>query len=246
MAPHAIVHHRLDLVLRLIDSTTGRAIPEKNCKMTFEPDLKVKPVVSDDGTYLFIGIGRTNFMVDIHVYGYESRKVNVMFENLDENMPIQEVYLLPQATLAKEDNILTLRGILPGIKEIEAVSLSDVVCIYKDYDKRKNILNVFNQHKVKLKDVHYGIISTDKNEFDHIEIKEELTTQEIRLKDSLEKEYTINQPIAKIIFGQVCEDGEYKLAVRAGRMSDYLVRYVVDDTVCFKKIDFNNLDKQSL
>lgn len=246
MAPQAIVHHQLDLVLRLVDSTTGRGISERNCKMIFEPDFKVKPVVRDDGTYLFIGIGRTDFIADIHVYGYESRKEKVVFENLDEKMPIKEVYLLPEATSAREDNILTLRGNLPGIQEIEAVSLSDVVCIYKDYDKRKNILNVFNQHKVKLKDVHYGIISLDKTEYDHIEIKEELTTQEVRLKDSLEKEYTINQSIAKIIFGQVSEDGEYKIAVRAGNLSDYLVRYVVDDTVHFKKIDFNKLNEQSL
>lgn len=246
MAPQAIVHHQLDLVLRLIDSTSGLQISDKRCNMIFEPEIKVKPVVRDDGTYLFIGIGRTDFVVDIHVYGYESRKEKVVFENLDEKMPIKEVYLLPKETSAREDSILTLRGTLPGVKEIEAVSLSDVVCIYKDYDRFRRILNVFNQHKVKLKDVHYGIISIDKTEFDHIEIKEELTTQEVRLKNSLEKQYTINQPIAKIIFGQVSDDGEYKIAVRAGKLSEYLVRYVVDDTVHFKKIDFNKLNEQSL
>ena len=42
------------------------------------------------------------------------------------------------------------------------------------------------------------------------------------------------------------EDGEYKIAIRAGNLSDYLVRYVVDDTVHFKKIDFNKLNEQSL
>ena len=98
-----------------------------------------------------------------------------------------------------------------------------------------------------MKDIHYGIIdSSDVMDFDHFEIKEELNTQEMRLKKPLEKQYTINQPISKIIFGQTSDDGEYKLAVRAGKIAYYLVRYVVDNTVHFKKIDFNNLSEQSL
>ena len=246
MAPHAIVHHRLDLILRLIDSTTGREITDRRCQMIINPDRMIKPVVRGNGTYLFLEIGRTDFEIDIHVYGYESKKEKVVFENLDENMPIKEVYLLPKAETAREDNILTLRGKLPGIKEIEAVSLTDVVCNYKEYDKRNNILKTFNQHNVKMKNIHYAIIDTIAMEYDSFEVREELTTQEIRLKEKLEKEYTINQPIAGIIFGQVNDDGEYMLAVRAGRLAYYLVRYVVDDTVHFKKIDFNNLSEQSL
>lgn len=246
MAPHAIVHHRLDLILRLIDSTTGREITDRRCQMITNPDRMLKPVVRGDGTYLFLEIGRTDFEIDIHVYGYESRKEKVVFENLDENMPIKEVYLLPKAEMATGDNILTLRGRLPGIKEIEAVPLTNVVCNYKEYDKRNNILKMFNQHKVRMKNIHYGIIDVNLMEYDRFEVKEELTTQEVRLKEKLEKEYTINQPIAGIIFGQVDDDGEYKLAIRAGKLAHYLVRYVVDDTVHFKKIDFNNLGEQSL
>lgn len=246
MAPHAIVHHRLGLVLRLIDSTTGREIADRRCQIVTNPDIRVKPVARGDGTYLFLEIGRTDFEVDIHVYGYESRKEKVVFENLDENMPIKEVYLLPKAEMAMDDNIRTLRGKLPGIKEIEAVSLTSVVCNFKEYDKRNIILKMFNQHNVKMKNIHYAIIDVNAMEYDCIEIKEELTTQEVRLKEKLEKEYTINQPIAGRIFGQVNDDGEYMLAVRVGRLANYLVRYVVDDTVHFKKIDFNNLDEQSL
>lgn len=247
MESHAIVHHRLDLILRLIDSTTGREISDKRCEIFMTPDKKVKPVARGDGIYLFLGIGREDFDIEVHVYGYESRKEKVIFESIEENMPIKEVYLLPQATLAREDGILTLRGNLPGIKDIQAVSLSDVVCSFKEYDRRNNILKVFNQHKVKMKDIHYGILNlSDVMEFDHFEVKEELTTQEMRLKKPLEKQYTVNQPISKIIFGQTSDDGEYKLAVRAGRLAYYLVRYVVDDTVYFKKIDFNNLSEQSL
>ena len=246
MAPHAIVRHRLDLVLRLIDSTTGYAIPERKIQMVMRPDKHVKPIVRDDGTYLFIGIGRTDFEIDIHVYGYESKTEKVMFEDLDENMPIKEVYLLPKAISTREDNLLTLRGTLSGIEEVEAISLSSVVCNFKEYDKRRNILKIFNQHNVKMKDVHYGILDMENEMFEHFVIKKVLSTQELELRKSLEHDYTMNQPIARIIFGQVNEDGEYILTVNAGQTAWYLVRYVVEGTVHYKKIDFNQLNGQSL
>lgn len=246
MAPHAIVHHRLDLVLRLIDSTTGKEISERRTHLAMNPDKKIKPIVRGDGKYLFIGIGRTDFELEICVYGYELQKVKVEFESIDEKMPIKEVYLLPQATSVRGDNLLTLRGNLPGIKELEAVSLTNVVCSYKEYDKRNNILKVFNQHKEKMKDIHYGIVDTVSMEYEHFEVKDEITTQEIRLKKPLEKENTINQPISRVIFGQVNDDGNYILVVNAGKLAIYLVRYVVDDTVHYKKIDFNNLNEQTL
>ena len=61
MESHAIVHHRLDLILRLIDSTTGREISDKRCEIFMIPDKKVKPVARGDGIYLFLGIGREDF-----------------------------------------------------------------------------------------------------------------------------------------------------------------------------------------
>lgn len=246
MAPHAIVRHRLDLVLRLIDSTTGYEIPERRVQLIMRPDKHVKPIVRDNGTYLFIGIGRTDFEMDIHVYGYESKTEKVMFEDLDETMPIKEVYLLPQAISTREDNLLTLRGTLSGIEEIKAISLSNVVCNFKEYDKRKNILKIFNQHNVKMKDVHYGILNMEHEQFEHFVIKKVLSTQELELKQSLENDYTMNQPIARIIFGQVNAGGEYILTVNAGQSAWYLVRYVVEGIVQYRKIDFNQLDGQSL
>ena len=70
-------------------------------------------------------------------------------------------------------------------------------------------------------------------------IKKVLSTQELELRKSLEHDYTMNQPIARIIFGQVNEDGEYILTVNAGQTAWYLVRYVVEGAVHYKKIDFN-------
>lgn len=213
--------------------------------MVMKPDLNVKPVAKGNGVYLFLGIGRTDFELEIHINGYESEKVKVMFEKMDENIPIMEVYMLQKENSAKGGNILTLRGKLPGIQTIEAVSLTNVVCCYKEYDKVQNILKVFNQHSVEIKDVHYGIIDVNSMKYEHFEVKEELSTQEIRLKNKLEKEYTVNQPISRVIFGKANDD-EYILTVTCSKHLNYLVRYVVNDSVHFKKIDFSNLNGQSL
>lgn len=247
MVPQAVVRHRLNLIIKLIDSVTGFCIDNARCKMQFSGNNNFNPIRKGEGVYLFLNIEKNDFEIDIHVYGYESRKINVIFDELSENMPIKEVYLLPKTSTGIDENYFTLRGKIPGISEIEAISLTDNVCFYKGFDKRKNILNVFNQHNLKMNDVYYGIVDMNNLEYDCIEVKENISTQELRLVKELEKEYTINQPIARRIFGQTNkEDNEYIIVLPYGKTTIYLVRYLVDDTVHFKKIDCNNLNEQSL
>ena len=247
MAPQAVVRHRLNLIIRLINSVTGQGIGDRRCTISFSEDIAYKPIAKGEGVYLFLNIEKTDFEMDIHVYGYESRKIKVLFEELNENMPIKEVYLLPKSLPGIDENYLTLRGKIPGIKEIEAISLTNNVCFFKEYDKRQIILKVFNQHNLRLDQVYYGIVDVNNLEYDCIEVKDDISTQEVRLKEPLEKDYTINQPIVRRIFGQINEmDDEYILVLPFGNSAIYLVRYLVDETVHFKKIDCNNLDEQSL
>ena len=246
MAVQAIVRHRLDLMLRLIDSVTGRSISGKFVQIHDSFKNNLKPIAKDNGVFLFIGIGRTDMELDIHVHEYESVKIRICFEDLDENMPVKEVYLLPRPNPAQKDSILTLRGNKPRIREIEAVSLSGYKISYKEYDVRKRILKVLNEHDVKLNDVYYGIIDTNQMEYEKIVVDKEITTKEVGLRNSLEKEHTINQPIVRIIFGQINDGGDYILKVPAGINSEYLVRYVVEDTVYFKKVNLADSMKVTL
>ena len=246
MAAHAIISHHLNLALRLIDSITGRGIDSNKVRFDINPAINVRPIARGDGTYLFIDIGNDDLELNVHVYGYESRKVQIEHSTLNPTMPIKEVYLLPKALTAQNDEILTLRGKMPGIKEIEAISLSNVKCSFKEFDRRKKTLKIFNQHNVSLKDVYYGIYDASANEYEKFEVDEEISTQEIRLKKPLEKECTMNQPIMRIIFGQTDEQGDYMLKVPSGILAEYVVRYVVGEDVHFKKVNLNNPDEQSL
>ena len=246
MAAHAIITHHLNLALRLIDSITGRGIVSKDVRFDINPAINVRPIARGDGTYLFIDIGDVDFELNIHVYGYESRKVQIEHATLYTTMPIKEIYLLPKALTAQNDDILTLRGNMPGIKEIEAISLSNVICSFKEFDRRKKTLKLFNQHNVKLKDVYYGIYDSSVNEYEKFEVDEEITTQEVRLRKPLEKECTVNQPVMRIIFGQTDEHGGYMLKVPSGKLAEYVIRYVVGEDVHFKRVNLNNPDEQSL
>lgn len=235
-----VIQHRLDLAVRLIDSVSLLEIDEKRVK------FNVNTVSRGNGVYLFLGIEHIDFDLEVHVYGYEARKVRIVFDELDKKLPIKEIYLLPDSRMALRDDILTLRGNMPNIKEIEAVPLNSPFCLFKEYDKRERKLKIYNQYNVRLKNIHYGIVDTTNTEYEHVEVEKELSEKEVRLKNRLEKEYTINQPVVPVIFGQTYDDGRYLLKVSAGENAEYLVRYVVDDEVIFKRIDFNNPEEITL
>ena len=236
MVAHAMIHHKLDLAIRLVNAVTGRVIEDYNaCFFTQYPGLKAIP--KQGGVYLFLNIEKETFEMEIHVYGYESQKIQIHFPENQEKMPIREVYLLPLETPIKDD-ILTLRGKVSGIEKIEAISLNDRNCCIKAFDAKKRIMSVLNQRNVSFHHIHYGLVNREKTAYESFEVEKEISTQEIMCKQKLEKEFFINQPIARIIFGQIKEDGEYILKVENEENPIYLVRYVVEGETFYQKVDF--------
>ena len=240
MVAHATIHHKLDLAIRLVNTVTGRVVEERNVKF-ITPLTGVKAIPKQGGMYLFLNLECEEFEMDIHVYGYESGKIQIKLSEYQGTMPIREVYLLPLETPMRED-LLTLRGILSGIEEIEAVSLSDTNCCIKEFDARKRIMSVLNQRNVRFHHIHYGLINREKTEYEHFEMEKEISPQEIKCKQKLEKEFFINQPIVRVIFGQVKEQGEYILRVTKEKDAKYLVRYVVEGKTFYQTVDFHEED----
>lgn len=237
MEAHATIHHKLDFALRLVNTTTGRVVEEYNSK--FITGLAgVKTIPKPGGMYLFLNVGSEEFEIDIHVYGYEPQKIQIRLSELQGSVPIREVYLLPLEAPIKED-ILTLRGNLSGIEEIEAVSLSEMNCCIKEFDARKRIMSVLNQRNVRFHHVHYGLINRERTQYEHFEVEKEISPQEIKCKKSLEKEFYINQPIARVIFGQIRNQEEYLLRVLNDENAKYLVRYVVNGEIFYQIVDFH-------
>lgn len=236
MGAQAIIHHQLDLALRLLDSVTGKVIGERNVRFFMDPPEK-KAISRGGGLYLFLNTGREDFELEIHVYGYESKKVRITYPVQEENLPIRDVYLLPLDNPVLE-NVLTLRGNLPGIEEIEAVSLTDANCCIKEFDARKRIMTILNQKNIRFHFTHYGLINRERTAYEHFELEKEISLQSIKCKKKLEQEYHINQPITRVIFGQTNEQGDYVLKVSKDEIAQYLVRFVVDGNTFYQKVDF--------
>lgn len=237
MVAHATIHHKLDLALRLVNTVSGKVVEEYNVK--FITGLTgVKAIPKQGGMYLFLNVGREDFEMEVHVYGYEPQKIQIRFSDYQEKMPIREVYLLPLETPTRED-ILTLRGQLSGIEEIEAVSLSDTNCCIKEFDARKKIMSVLNQRNVRFHHIHYGLVNREKTEYEHFEVEKEISPQEIKCKQKLEKDFFINQPIGRVIFGQVMNEEEYLLRVMNDENAKYLVRYVIGGKAFYQTVDFH-------
>lgn len=242
MEPVATIKQSIGLVIRLIDSISGREISERNVLFDLPEEIG-SPIARGNGVYLFINMIREDFELEVHVYGYESGRAKIVFQDLDEKMPIQELYLLPLDLPAGGIDILTLRGNMPGIKAIEAVSLNEVTCSIKSYEKRKNIMVVMNPHNFSLSRIHYGLLNLERTRYTKIQIEKELSHTQLQLKGGLEEEWVFNQAIQPIIWGKVSDNGDYMLRVADSKNAVYLVRFEVDDEVFFQKVDFNQLEE---
>ena len=99
-----------------------------------------------------------------------------------------------------------------------------------------------------LEDVHYGILHAEEGTFEHIEVESRGSTKsKVRLKYPLEEPFTVNAPICRIIFGNVEEDGTYRIAMRReSPETPAIVRYQKNGSWYYLKCDFNELTHEAL
>lgn len=239
----AVIHYRLDLVIRLLDTTTGSAVDEHNVQFrNGGHSLQLTP--RGNGSYVLINSGREDFTLQVTVHGYEPCEVPVCYEKLDERIPIQEVFLIPSENTATGEPLLTFSGQLSGLEQVEAVSLRHAPCCIQEFDERKRIMKVFQKSsRASMEDVAYGLIRADMTGYERIEILKETGKGEFKLKEPLKEPFSVNSPIARVIFGKAGQEGEYILRVRdESEDLRYLVRYVVEGETRFQVVDFHQLD----
>ncbi|MBQ6967897.1 MAG: hypothetical protein IJP84_08350 [Lachnospiraceae bacterium] len=237
-----VIKARLDLLVSLVDTTTGATVNERNVSF-LRDGQPVRPEYRGNGTYVFINTGREDFLMQIKVYGYEEYRMKVVYEDLDSSTPAMDIFLMPSENMFSGEGLLSLSGNLPFLKKIEAVNLLRPVCFSHEYDEKKKTMTVFGSGsgRVEMADMYYGLLKTDKESYEKIEVTETVAPQSVRLKDALQGEFASNSPIMRIVFGTVSENGDYLLRVRDdGTDIRYLVRYEVNDEVRFQTVDFRN------
>ncbi len=232
---------RLDLLVRLFDTTTG-ALVNENIVFFRKNDQMIRPEMRGTGTYVFINTGRENFLMRIEAKGFDEVETEVDYEALDDHLPALDVFLMPSESTFQRERFFSFSGTLPFLEAIEAVNLSRPVCTLNEYDPKKQILSFFgvNGGKVRLDSVWYGLLNADKTGYEKIRVTDQTSPTSVKLNTPLKEEVTSNLPVMRILFGRVGEDGTYLLRVRNdGGGQVYLVRCVSGDREWFQTVDMN-------
>lgn len=235
--------YKLDLVIHLVDTTTGISVEEHNVQF-YKNDNSLQPIPRGNGDYVMINSGREDFTLQMKVYGYEPCTVQIRYEELDAKLPMKEVFLIPSENTTAGETVITFSGHLPGLEEVEAVSFRHARYCIQEFDERKRIMKVFRKSsRASMEDVYYGLIHMDTESYERFEVLKEVGTGAFKLREPLKETFSVNSPIARVVFGKAGADGEYILRVRdESEDLRYLVRYVVAGETRFQVVDFHQLD----
>ncbi|MCD8196688.1 MAG: hypothetical protein LUE24_05935 [Lachnospiraceae bacterium] len=232
------IRHSLDLLVRLIDTTTGLEVEERNVRF-WRDDRPVRPIPRGSGNYVFLNCGREDGDLRVSVYGYEPCRVAIRYEELDSRMPTKEAFLIPSENVSGGEPVISFSGKLPGITEIQAVSTGSAGCCISGFDERKRIMKLFKTHRMGMDDIFYGLVHPQRQTYEPFEVVKELQDGSVKISRPLEEPFTVNAPVSRIVFGSVDPDGSYLLRVRDDAESlVYLVRYVAEGKAAFRTVDF--------
>jgi len=132
----SVIRRKLDLVLHLIDTTTGYAVEEALIQFKTDRD-DIRFMSRGNGTYILINTGRENFLMQIAVKGYEEIEVEINYEELDEVTPLKLVFLIPSEKSPISENMLYMRGNLPNLRSVSLIETDKVLATTNSYEQKK-------------------------------------------------------------------------------------------------------------
>jgi hypothetical protein len=238
-----VIRTKLDLLIRLLDTTTGIPVSEKNIVFTLNGNM-VRATDRGNGNFIFMNCGRENGLMLIDVYGFERYTVDVDYEKLDPVMPAIDAFLIPSEDVRRGESLLTLKGNLPGIVSLEAINLDKPVCSIREFDAKRKVMTVFMPNRrMNMIDTYYGLANVRDGTFEDFIVEKELPENRLRLKEPLTQEFTLNSPICRILYGMVDKEGNYLFRVRnSGKEVVYLLKYTVGETTKYLTLDFHDME----
>ncbi len=224
--------HRLDLALRLIDTTSGRNVRNPAIKIDGTP---VRFGAKEDGVLVFQNLGKQRFRVTASAPGFEDTEADVNLDALNRAYPLLELHMLP----GDGEEFLTLSGKLPGIAALSAVRMGDNACLMREFDARKRLAKLFNPHRLALDRLHYALVDPDRGVFESFQIVHCTDDQTVKTDRVLEMPFRNYFPVSPMVLGRTAPDGSYCLRVRdEGEKAMWYVRWETDGEEHFQTIDF--------
>lgn len=237
-----IVRHSLDVVLQLRDTTTGKSILEHNVVFRENGNL-VFFANKGGGVYVIMDTPRTNTQYEVEVYGYETQTVSVEYGESKKSYQMIEVPLIPKERMNPNTNYVTIRGRMDGIERLEAVSLNAKTCFLQEYNPKKQ--QVIYYGNMELAEQEYALLSRGKQEYQCFQIKKVITKTGVMIRKPLNQPCAVNDPIVRIVRGQIGEAGDYLLRLRIETDSDaYLVRYVVEGQTYYQTVNSQETERE--
>lgn len=230
--------HRLDLAVRLVDTTSGRGISAKNMEVCIDKS-PVRFGEKGSGMLILQNLEKRRFQLEIRSSAYERVEREVDLDALGKGLPLLELHLIPGPGYPGTDQFQTLEGTLPGIQNLSAVRVGDNACLIREFDPRKRLLKLFNPHHLALDRVWYALVDPDQGCYEPFQILRMLDDQTVKTDRVLETEFRNYFPISPTVMGAWGEDGKYCLRVRdEGTACKWLVRWEEDGAAKFRTVDF--------
>ncbi len=239
----SVIRAQLGLLIRLMDTTTGAAVEERNVQF-FSDGQRVHPAPRGNGCFVFINIERVNFRLSVRVSGFEKHDLDVRYEELDDRIPTCDIFLIPSEKNAKGEPVIGIFGNLPFLEAIEAVDLNRPLCRISDFAEKTKIMKVIRQAG-RVLDVsygHYGLLQADGKSYEKLTVTGTTdNSQGLYVTEPLKMPFTVNAPILRIVFGSVDQEGNYCLRTRDDSSTlVFLVRYIVKGEEHFQQVDFHD------
>lgn len=235
----AEIHYKLDLVVRLVDTTTGKPVGQR--QVTFKREEQIIPFLQrDEGLYILLNHGREDMNLTIQATGFLPVRMRICYEELSENFPEVEAAMIPEGDRSGFIDMITLKGHCPGLESVAAVPLKEVYGAVGSYQEKRQILRLY--HTKPLKELAYAVIHEEQQEFEEFRIKKRLDKLSVKLDKPLVTACRPEEKVVRIVRGMVDEKGNYLLRMQEdGDGAEYLIRFVIKGKAAFKKISAESL-----
>jgi len=240
-----VITARLSLAVRLLDTTTGVEISETDVSF-YMGDMRVVPMKKGSGTYVFVNMGREDFLMRIKARGFDEYVINVKYESLDPKLPMLDAFLMPSENNHIGGYVLKIEGTLSELEYLEAINLDRPSGAFQSVVVKKNeakmaILPTAPGGGVALdENMAYILISKNLERYETFEVEKQEKPTSILLKAPLKNEHELNDRIHRIIYGKVGPEGQFLLKVRDDSSKlNYLLHFKVGEDEYLRRIDFH-------
>ena len=239
-----MIRARLKVALRLIDTTTGRAVSETDIRFRTDDEV-LSPMNKDEGFWVFTGESREDFSMHIKARGYDDTDVDIRYETLDPKLPVCDVFLMPSEKNRIGGSVIEIRGNLSKLESIEAVPLNKSICLYRETSEKKGIVRMSLMPmsaggRVVIDNMRYALVSEDGSRYEVFGITDCDNPANVILKDPLKGEHRSGEKVSRIIYGRAGPEGDFVLKVRDdGSSLPYLIRFKTGTKEYFRPIDFH-------